>query len=136
MSDDDRTLGEKISDYICAFGGSWSFIFIALSFIALWVILNITPGGIQWDVYPFILLNLFLSLIAAFQAPFILMTQKRCERKQDMIYRMLFREIKELVETDLNLDQEIMCSNKKLEEELQTVKEMLQKLIERSKDAC
>ena len=136
MQEDDRTLGEKISDWVCAFGGSWSFIFIALGLISLWVIVNVLPFWYQWDAYPFILLNLFLSLIAAFQAPFILMTQKRCERKQDMIYRSLFREIKELVEADFNLEQEIMMSNKKLEEELEVVKEMLKKLIERSKDDC
>ena len=57
------------------------------------------------------------------------MTQKRCERKQDMIYRSLFREIKDLVETDLNLEHEIMGSNKKLEEELEVVKDMLKRLL-------
>lgn len=129
MQDDERTFGEKVSDCVCAFGGSWSFIFIALGLISLWVFVNVVPFWYQWDAYPFILLNLFLSLIAAFQAPFILMTQKRCEIKQDMIYRSLFREIKELVEADFNLEQEIMMSNKKLEEELEVVKEMLKRLL-------
>lgn len=128
MSDDERTLGEKISDLVSSFGGSWWFIFLGIGIISFWVVCNIIPSQLQWDAYPFILLNLFLSLIAAFQAPFILMTQKRCERKQDMIYRSLFREIKELVEMDLNLEHEIMGSNKKLEEELELVKEMLKKL--------
>ena len=129
MTDDDRTFGEKVSDHVFSFGGSWWFIFIGIGLILLWVIVNILPFWYQWDAYPFILLNLFLSLIAAFQAPFILMTQKRCERKQDMIYRSLFREIKDLVETDLNLEHEIMGSNKKLEEELEVVKDMLKRLL-------
>jgi uncharacterized membrane protein len=72
------------------------------------------------------LLNLFLSLIAAFQAPFILMAQKRVEVKQDAIYRTLFREIKELVEIDLSLEHEVLETNKKLEQELQLLTKMLE----------
>jgi len=137
MEADHRTFGDKISDDIAKFGGSWWFIFTGAALIAMWVVFNILPCcGLKWDEYPFILLNLFLSLIAAFQAPFILMAQKRCEIKQDLIYRTLFREIKELVEADLSLEHEIIDRNKKLEEELKNVrnelrmlKKMLHKLI-------
>lgn len=93
---DESTFGEKISDNIAKFGGSWLFIFLAMGSIVLWIILNTLPlfGVIRWDAYPFILLNLFLSLIAAFQAPFIMMSQRRVEVKQDMAYRGLFAELK------------------------------------------
>lgn len=97
--------GEKISDVIAKFGGSWLFIFIATLLIFIWVILNtlVIFDFISWDKYPFILLNLFLSFVAAFQAPFIMMSQRRCERKQDEAYRCLFMELKELAEKELEI---------------------------------
>jgi len=127
MEADERTFGEKVSDAVAKFGGSWWFIITGAVVIALWVTINIVPflGWIRWDDYPFILLNLFLSLIAAFQAPFILMAQRRCEIKQDMIYRSLFREIKELVEADLSLEHEIIEKNISLEAELKAVRREL-----------
>jgi len=124
---DKRTFGEKISDAVARFGGSWKFIFLGFAIIAFWITLN-ESCILQFDYYPYILLNLFLSLIAAFQAPFILMSQRRCEVKQDLIYRSLFREIKELVEVDLSLEHEIMERNKKLEHELRVVKKLLRRL--------
>ena len=120
---DDRTLGEKVSDAVAKFGRSWWFIGFGATFIAVWVFLNIFI--IIWDDYPFVLLNLFLSLVAAFQAPFILMAQRRVEVKQDAIYRTLFREIKELVEVDLSIEHEVLESNKKLEQELENIKSMI-----------
>lgn len=127
MEADERTFGEKVSDIFAAFVRSWWFIITGVVFIALWVTINIVPYLVwmQWDDYPFILLNLFLSLIAAFQAPFILMAQRRCEIKQDLIYRSLFREIKELVEADLSLEHEIIEKNISLEAELQIVRKEL-----------
>jgi len=138
MEADERTFGEKVSDAVAKFGGSWWFILSGVGLILLWVIINTAQAlaWLKWDNYPFILLNLFLSLIAAFQAPFILMAQRRCEIKQDLIYRSLFREIKELVEADLSLENEIIEKNKVLEEELlgvkkelRTVKRMLRKVL-------
>lgn len=138
MEADERTFGEKVSDAVAKFGGSWWFILSGAMGICLWVTINITQvfAWIRWDEYPFILLNLFLSLIAAFQAPFILMAQRRCEIKQDLIYRSLFREIKELVEADLSLEHEIIEKNKSLEDELigvrkelRVVKRMLHKVL-------
>lgn len=127
MEADERTFGEKVSDSVAKFGGSWWFILSGAFLIVMWVIINMTHAlaWMRWDDYPFILLNLFLSLIAAFQAPFILMAQRRCEIKQDLIYRSLFREIKELVEADLSLEHEIIEKNKSLEAELQGVKHEL-----------
>jgi uncharacterized membrane protein len=127
MEADERTFGEKVSDAVAKFGGSWWFILSGAMIILLWVVINTVQilAWVRWDDYPYILLNLFLSLIAAFQAPFILMAQRRCEIKQDMIYRSLFREIKELVEADLSLEHEIIEKNKNLEEELLVVKKEL-----------
>lgn len=128
MEQDNRTLGEKISDSVAKFGGSWSFIISGFFLIIFWVILNTIPFFYHWDDFPFILLNLFLSLIAAFQAPFILMAQRRVEVKQDLIYRALFREIKELVEIDLSVEHEVLESNKKMEIEIATLKEILKEI--------
>ena len=76
--DDDRTIGEKIADQVAVFGGSWTFIIIFGGILLCWVILNsfflLNKG---FDPYPYILLNLFLSMLAALQAPVIMMSQNR-----------------------------------------------------------
>lgn len=127
MENDERTFGERLSDAVAKFGGSWRFIISGLVFVAFWMLLNsIRP--LQWDNYPFILLNLMLSLVAAFQAPFIMMSQRRCEIKQDLIYRSLFREIKELVETDLDVEREIKEQNSMLAEEVAELKKIVKEL--------
>ncbi len=116
---DERTLGDRISDSVAKFGGSWRFIICAVIVINIWVAINLLT--IAWDPYPFILLNLLLSLVAAFQAPFILMSQRRVEMKQDAIYRSLFREIKELIEVDLSLEHQVLESNKEIREKLEAL---------------
>lgn len=133
-SGDERTFGERVSDGIAKFGGSWSFIFWAAGILSFWVMLNVCSWFeiVSWDKYPFILLNLFLSMIAALQAPFIMMSQRRCEFKQDMIYRSLFREIKELVETDLAVEHEIKEQNRLLAEEVAELKEIIRQMIKMS----
>jgi uncharacterized membrane protein len=77
-SDDGRTFGERVADRVAAFGGSWTFIIIFASVLIFWVILNsfflLNKG---FDPYPYILLNLFLSMLAAIQAPIIMMSQNR-----------------------------------------------------------
>ncbi len=76
------TFGEKISDKLATFGGSWRFIIIFLALLVMWIILNsINLLGKNFDPYPFILLNLILSCIAAIQAPIIMMSQNRMEAK-------------------------------------------------------
>jgi uncharacterized membrane protein len=117
---DERTLGDRISDSVAKFGGSWRFIICAVILIKIWVALNLL-SPIAWDSYPFILLNLLLSLVAALQAPFILMSQRRVEMKQDAIYRSLFREIKELIEVDLSLEHQVLESNKEIREKLEAL---------------
>lgn len=73
------TFGEKLSDTIARFGGSWTFIIIFIISISFWVIWN-SATQIRFDPYPYILLNLFLSLIASLQAPIIMMSQNRLQQ--------------------------------------------------------
>ncbi|MFT7585357.1 MAG: putative membrane protein [Cellvibrionaceae bacterium] len=76
------SFGERLSDQIALFGGSWKFIISFLSIIVIWVIINsIMFLWIPFDPYPFILLNLFLSMLAAIQAPILMMSQNRQEEK-------------------------------------------------------
>ena len=71
------TIGQKLSDQITHFGGSWVFIIIFLLFLLIWMFINYAAFTKHWDPYPFILLNLVLSCLAAIQAPIILMSQNR-----------------------------------------------------------
>ena len=76
------TFGERLSDKLASFGGSWRFIIIFFMFLAIWIIINsITLFNKNFDPYPFILLNLILSCLAAIQAPVIMMSQNRMETK-------------------------------------------------------
>ena len=69
---------DRIADKVAAFGGSWTFIIIFAAFLVLWILINTLAFlGLQFDPKPFILLNLILSFIAAFQAPIIMMSQNR-----------------------------------------------------------
>jgi uncharacterized membrane protein len=77
-----RTLGERMADVVASFGGSWSFIILFGVVLVIWMAINIVLGQKSaFDPYPFILLNLMLSCIAAVQAPIIMMSQKRQEAK-------------------------------------------------------
>jgi len=80
--EDDRSFGERLSDGLASFGGSWTFIILFCGALAIWVAVNLVlPMSQRFDVYPYILLNLILSCIAALQAPVIMMSQKRLEAK-------------------------------------------------------
>ena len=69
---------DRVADKVAAFGGSWTFIIIFASFLVIWIVINsLAFLGMQFDPKPFILLNLILSFIAAFQAPIIMMSQNR-----------------------------------------------------------
>jgi len=79
---ENRTLGERMSDGLASFGGSWVFLITFGLLLLIWMTINILAGGSKaFDPYPFILLNLVLSCIAAIQAPIIMMSQKRQEAK-------------------------------------------------------
>ena len=75
--DKEATFGEHIADNVAGFGGSWTFIIIFLVVLVTYSAINIALGHRAWDPYPFILLNLFLSMLAAIQAPVIMMSQNR-----------------------------------------------------------
>jgi len=78
LLDEERTMGEKVADGVARFGGSWTFLFIFAGVLGVWVIANsYVLLSKPFDPYPFILLNLFLSMIAAVQAPVIMMSQNR-----------------------------------------------------------
>jgi uncharacterized membrane protein len=70
------SLGDRLADHVAAFGGSWTFIFLALAAISVWMLINAVIAR-AFDPYPYILLNLVLSCLAALQAPIIMMSQNR-----------------------------------------------------------
>ena len=75
------TLGDRMADALADAAGSWRFIILFLGLIAFWMALNIAAAIHHWDPYPFILLNLVLSCVAALQAPVIMMSQNRLETR-------------------------------------------------------
>jgi uncharacterized membrane protein len=75
------TFGEQVADSVASFGGSWTFITIFVVFMLVYTAINISLRKAAWDPYPFILLNLFLSMLAAIQAPVIMMSQNRQDKK-------------------------------------------------------
>ena len=75
------TLGQKAADAIARFAGSWAFIFSFTGVLILWMLVNTLLASKAFDPYPFILLNLVLSCVAAIQAPLIVMSQNRQEEK-------------------------------------------------------
>ena len=77
----DATFGERIADHVAGFGGSWTFIITFLVALVGYAAISLIAGKRSWDPYPFILLNLFLSMLAAIQAPVIMMSQNRQDTK-------------------------------------------------------
>jgi len=81
LIDDKTTWGEQIADSVARFGGSWAFIITFGVVLIVYTVINIFLDKKAWDPYPFILLNLFLSMLAAIQAPVIMMSQNRQDTK-------------------------------------------------------
>lgn len=77
----ESTFGERIADAVADFGGSWTFIILFLAMLTVYTGVNVALKNSAWDPYPFILLNLFLSMLAALQAPVIMMSQNRQDEK-------------------------------------------------------
>jgi uncharacterized membrane protein len=103
-----RTIGQIAADNLTNWAGSWVFIISFLSFLLLWMLTNIYAWINSWDPYPFILLNLVLSTIAAIQAPIILMSQNR-EAQRDRIraeydYRVNVKAEKEIEQIQKQLE--------------------------------
>jgi uncharacterized membrane protein len=80
------SLSARVSDVFTNFIGSWSFIFISIIFIVLWMLLNsfILPSDRVFDAYPYVLLNLALGSIAAIQSPIIMMSQNRQDKRESL----------------------------------------------------
>ena len=99
--DDDLTVGQRIADNVAGGMGSWRFIIIQTTLLAIWVVLNITAWIKAWDPYPFILLNLALSFQAAYAAPIIMMAQNR---QQDIDRKAAENDYKINVKAELEIE--------------------------------
>src|SRR6202521_6109360 len=98
--EEEATFGQRIADRVARFGGSWVFIIIFLSVLVIYSAVNIILGRSAWDPYPFILLNLFLSMLAAIQAPVIMMSQNRQDTK-DRVRSELDFDVNRRAETEI-----------------------------------
>ena len=96
----EATFGERIADAVAGFGGSWTFIITFLSALLAYSALSLWMGTRSWDPYPFILLNLFLSMLAAIQAPVIMMSQNRQDTK-DRLRSELDFDVNRRAETEI-----------------------------------
>jgi uncharacterized membrane protein len=94
------TFGQKAADRIATLVGSWQFIIFQSLLLTLWVILNVTAWARHWDPYPFILMNLVLSLQAAYTAPMIMMSQNR-KAERDRIEAHVDFEVNLKAETEI-----------------------------------
>jgi CRP/FNR family cyclic AMP-dependent transcriptional regulator len=103
LIDEQETFGERIADRVASFGGSWTFIITfgvtLLAYVGLSAVLVATHGT-SWDPYPFILLNLFLSMLAAIQAPVIMMSQNR-QDSRDRLRSELDFDVNRRAETEI-----------------------------------
>ena len=98
--DREATFGERIADSVAGFGGSWTFIISFLVSLVIYSIINVFLGHKAWDPYPFILLNLILSMLAAIQAPVIMMSQNR-QNTRDRLRSELDYEVNRRAEAEI-----------------------------------
>jgi CRP/FNR family cyclic AMP-dependent transcriptional regulator len=112
--EEEYTFGERIADAVASFGGSWSFIILFGIVLTLYTCVNIALKGKAWDPYPFILLNLFLSMLAAIQAPVIMMSQNRQDKK-DRLRSELDFDVNRRAESEIqNLSRKLNLVTEKL----------------------
>lgn len=135
------TRGQKMADAVAKFGGSWSFIITFSVILIIWMTINIVHlFGVNFDPYPFILLNLFLSCVAAIQAPIIMMSQNRqadrdrfdaendyhTNTKSEMEIRLLHKKMDQLNEVQwphiLDIEKMQLEVMSEIENEIQTLK--------------
>jgi len=108
--DEQLTFGERLADRVASFGGSWTFIIIFMTFLFAWMIFNtFALGAKAYDNYPYILLNLILSCLAALQAPIIMMSQNRQAEKDRL-------QSKNDYEVDVKAELEILQLHEKINE--------------------
>jgi uncharacterized membrane protein len=111
------TLGQKAADKLTSWAGSWTFIGILTSLLILWIAVNAMAYAYRWDPYPFILLNLFLSFMAAYQAPIILMSQNRVTERD-----------RSREERDYQIDRKAEQEIQDMQADLEEIKRMIRKL--------
>ncbi len=119
----EMTFGERIADSVAGFGGSWSFIILFAVILMVYTVVNIFLDKKAWDPYPFILLNLFLSMLAAIQAPVIMMSQNRQDTKDRLRGELDF-------DVNRRAESEIQALTRKLnvlDEKVDDVGDMLRK---------
>jgi CRP/FNR family transcriptional regulator, cyclic AMP receptor protein len=124
--EEDATFGERVADSVAHFGGSWSFIITCLSVLSAYVIINVLLDKRAWDPYPFILLNLFLSMLAAIQAPVIMMSQNRQDTK-DRLRGELDYEVNRRAEKEI---QSVTQKINLLDDKMDDIAELLRQKLE------
>mgnify|MGYP004489637237 FL=1 len=123
------TLGQRAADAIAKFAGSWAFIFSFTGVLILWMVINTLLTAHAFDPYPFILLNLVLSCVAAIQAPLIMMSQNRQEEKDR---RRAENDYKVNLKTEIMIEDlydkvnAILAKQSALEKQLQAQEDVLQ----------
>lgn len=134
-------IGQKISDKVALFGGSWKFIISFFIVLTIWIVFNVFAIGIyKFDPYPFILMNLILSCIAALQAPIIMMSQNRQEEKDrkrsendyliNLKAEMQIRSLNQKI--DILLEEQIKTLFETQEKQFELLKEINLKLIKKT----
>jgi uncharacterized membrane protein len=116
LIEEQETFGERIADGVARFGGSWKFIILFACVLATYTSISAALGNRGWDPYPFILLNLFLSMLAAIQAPVIMMSQNR-------------QDVRDRLRSELDFD-----VNKRAESEIQTLSHRMSLLMDKVED--
>jgi CRP/FNR family cyclic AMP-dependent transcriptional regulator len=117
------TTGERIADSVARFGGSWAFITTFAVILIVYSGINVALGHAAWDPYPFILLNLFLSMLAAIQAPVIMMSQNRQDKK-DRVRGELDYDVNRRAESEI---QGLARKLQLLDEKIDDVSDLLRK---------
>jgi uncharacterized membrane protein len=127
------TLGQRAADTIAKFAGSWAFIFSFTGVLVLWMVVNVILAAKAFDPYPFILLNLVLSCVAAIQAPLIMMSQNRQEEKDrrraendykvnlktEILIEDLYDKVNAILAKQLEMERQLQAESKKYEEKSQ-----------------
>lgn len=136
--EEELTLGQRVADHIAEFGGSWTFIIAFFSFILIWIGTNIWMlANKPFDPYPFILLNLILSCLAAIQAPIIMMSQNRQEHKDrirsEHDYKINLKAELEIQLLNEKVDHLIIHQNKRLMEIQQIQADYLEDILKEMK---
>jgi uncharacterized membrane protein len=111
------TFGQMAADKLTEWAGSWTFIITLAALLVLWMIVNVAAVFWQWDPYPFILLNLFLSSMAAFQAPIILMSQNRAAERD-----------RAKTAQDFAVDKKAESEIRDMQEDLEEIKRMIRRI--------